>query len=386
MIISVLGSTGSVGCQTLEVAEALGYQVAGLAAGKNVDRLLSQIAAVKPRIVSVLDEATADLLKTKLRALGLTAPEIVYGQAGNALVATCSEAERVVAAISGFVGLPPVIAAIEAGKDVALANKETLVAAGPLVMAKVLENGVRLLPVDSEHAAIFQCLGGKPVGMHDRIWLTCSGGPFFGRSRDSLVDVKAADALKHPTWSMGAKITIDSATLMNKALEVVEAVHLFGAKPSQVNVIIHRSSIVHSMVSFADGSTLAQLGPPDMRLAIQQALTYPHVRENKLITPFNPTEPRYRELSFHDVDRSVFPAFDLVDEALAAGGWMPLVMNAANEAAVALFLAGKISFFGIYDAISRAMAAYRVTEDVDVTNPDAMMDLHHFVMRGVRPH
>lgn len=386
MILSVLGSTGSVGRQTLEVAEALGYEVAGLAAGKNVDLLLTQIVAVKPRIVSVFDEATADLLKTKLRGLPFEEPEIVYGQAGNKRVATHPAAERVVAAISGFVGLPPVMAAIEAGKDVALANKETLVAAGPLVMAKVKEKGVRLLPVDSEHAAIFQCLGGKPLGERDRIWLTCSGGPFFGRSRDSLRAVQAADALKHPTWAMGAKITIDSATLMNKALEVVEAVHLFGAEPAQVKVIIHRSSIIHSMVSFADGSTLAQLGMPDMRLAIQQALTYPQVCENKLVTPFDPSDPCCRELSFHDVDRSVFPALDLVDQALAAGGLMPLVMNAANEAAVALFLAGKLSFYGIYEAISRAMAAYRVTEDVDVTNPDAMMDLHHFVMRGVRPH
>jgi 1-deoxy-D-xylulose-5-phosphate reductoisomerase len=383
--IAVLGSTGSIGTQALDVIASLGYAATGLSAGKNIELLSEQIAAFQPQIVSVENEEKADELKKLLTARRIfPLPEIVYGETGVIKVAVQSSADRVLAAISGFAGMPPVLAAVRAGIDVALANKETLVSAGELVMAEAKAKNVAILPVDSEHAAIFQCLQGKTLSPEDKIFLTCSGGPFFGKRRQQLVDVSVEDALSHPTWNMGRKISIDSATLMNKALEVIEAVRLFAAKASQVDVVIHKESVIHSMVSFADRSVLAQLGLPDMRLAIFQALTYPETKRNDLLPVFDPFDPRASSLTFAPVDAETFPAIELAKEALSLGGLMPLVLNAANEAAVALFLEEKITFFQIYDIISRSLATYRVWSATTSVNPDDMMDLHRGVMEDIR--
>jgi len=353
--LAILGSTGSIGQNALAVvAEHPGeFQVVGLGAGKNLGVLVEQIKAVGPARVSVQDEVVAQELKRRLA--GQNAPEILVGQEGAVAVAAAPEVDLVVSAMVGAVGLRPTLAAITAGKTVALANKETLVAAGPLVMAAVAQNGATLIPVDSEHSAIFQAIAGHPREEVRRLWLTASGGPFRNRPKEDLAAVTPAQALKHPNWSMGAKITIDSATMMNKALEVIEASVLFGLPVSRIEVYIHPQSIIHSLVEFVDGSVLAQLGWPDMRLPIAYALTYPR----RLPLKGEPLDlGKVAQLTFERPDFERFPALRLGYAAAAAGGTMPAVLNAANEVAVAAFLEGRLSFPGIPRVVEETMAAH----------------------------
>ncbi len=353
--LAILGSTGSIGQNALAVVteHPQEFQIVGLAAGKNVGVLAEQIRMVRPPLVSVQDEAAARELKLALA--GDPPVEILTGPEGAMAVAANPEADLVVSAMVGAVGLKPTLAAVEAGKTVALANKETLVAAGSLVMAAVAANGATLLPVDSEHSAIFQALEGHRREEVRRLWLTASGGPFRTWSKEKLAAATPAQALKHPNWSMGAKITIDSATMMNKALEVIEASVLFGLPVSQVEVYIHPQSIIHSLVEFVDGSVLAQLGWPDMRLPIAYALTYPRR------LPLN-SEPldlgKVAQLTFERPDFERFPCLRLGYEAAKIGGTMPAVLNAANEVAVAAFLGGSLPFFGIPRVVEKTMAAH----------------------------
>jgi 1-deoxy-D-xylulose-5-phosphate reductoisomerase len=353
--LAILGSTGSIGQNALAVVaeHPQEFQVVGLAAGKNVKVLAEQIRTVRPAHVSVQDEAAARELKLALD--GHPPAEILVGSAGAVAVAAAPEADLVVSAMVGAVGLEPTLAAVEAGKTVALANKETLVAAGSLVMAAVAANGATLLPVDSEHSAIFQAMEGHRREDVRRLWLTASGGPFRTWPKEKLDTATPAQALKHPNWDMGAKITIDSATMMNKALEIIEASVLFGLPVSQVEVYIHPQSIIHSLVEFVDGSVLAQLGWPDMRLPIAYALTYPRR------LPLN-QEPldlgKVAQLTFERPDFTRFPSLRLGYEAAKIGGTMPAVLNAANEVAVAAFLAGRLSFPGISRVVEETMAAH----------------------------
>ena len=353
--LAILGSTGSIGQNALAVVaeHPQEFQVVGLAAGKNVGMLAEQIRAVRPARVSVQDEAVARNLRKSLADHPLV--EILVGPEGAVSVAAAPEADLVVSAMVGAVGLPPTLAAVEAGKTVALANKETLVAAGPLVMSAVVARGVALIPVDSEHSAIFQALEGQRRDEVRRLWLTASGGPFRTWPQEKLATATPAQALKHPNWDMGAKITIDSATMMNKALEVIEASVLFGLPVSQIEVFIHPQSIIHSLVEFVDGSVLAQLGWPDMRLPIAYALTYPRR------LPLN-SEPldlgKVAQLTFERPDFDRFPALRLGYEAAKIGGTMPAVLNAANEVAVAAFLDGRLPFPGIPRVVEETMAAH----------------------------
>ncbi len=353
--LAILGSTGSIGQNALAVVaeHPQEFQVVGLAAGKNVGMLAEQIRAVRPARVSVQDEAVARDLRESLAGHPLV--EILVGPEGAVSVASAPEADIVVSAMVGAVGLPPTLAAVEAGKTVALANKETLVAAGPLVMSAVVARGVALIPVDSEHSAIFQALEGQRLDEVRRLWLTASGGPFRTWPQEKLATATPAQALKHPNWDMGAKITIDSATMMNKALEVIEASVLFGLPVSQIEVFIHPQSIIHSLVEFVDGSVLAQLGWPDMRLPIAYALTYPRR------LPLN-SEPldlgKVAQLTFERPDFDRFPALRLGYEAAKIGGTMPAVLNAANEVAVAAFLDGRLPFPGIPRVVEETMAAH----------------------------
>jgi 1-deoxy-D-xylulose-5-phosphate reductoisomerase len=353
--LAILGSTGSIGQNALAVVaeHPQEFQVVGLAAGKNVAVLAEQIRAVRPAQVSVQDEAAARELKVALN--GHPPAEILIGPEGVVAVAAAPEADLVVSAMVGAVGLPPTLAAVEAGKTVALANKETLVAAGSLVMAAVAANGATLLPVDSEHSAIFQSLEGHRREDVRRLWLTASGGPFRTWPKEKLDAATPAQALKHPNWSMGAKITIDSATMMNKALEVIEASVLFGLPASQVEVYIHPQSIIHSLVEFVDGSVLAQLGWPDMRLPIAYALTYPR----RLPLKQEPLDlGKVAQLTFERPDFTRFPSLRLGYEAASIGGTMPAVLNAANEVAVAAFLEGRLPFPGIPRVVKETMAAH----------------------------
>jgi 1-deoxy-D-xylulose-5-phosphate reductoisomerase len=353
--LSILGSTGSIGQNALAVAaeHPQEFQVVGLAAGKNVGVLAAQIREFRPRWVSVQDEAAARDLRQLLA--DFPSLEILVGPEGALAVAAAPEADLVVSAMVGAVGLEPTLAAIEAGKTVALANKETLVAAGSLVMAAVAKSGAALIPVDSEHSAIFQALEGQRRDAVRRLWLTASGGPFRTWPPEKLAAATPAQALKHPNWTMGAKITIDSATMMNKALEVIEAGVLFDLPVSRVEVMVHPQSIIHSLVEFVDGSVLAQLGWPDMRLPIAYALSYPRR------LPLN-SEPldlgKVAQLSFERPDLERFPALRLGYEAADLGGTMPAVLNAANEMAVAAFLEGRLSFPGIPRVVEETMAAH----------------------------
>ncbi len=354
--LAILGSTGSIGHSTLAVvAEHPGeFQVTGLAAGQNVQLLADQVKQFHPAVVSVQDEAGAAGLRALLPGAG--APEILTGPGGVLQVATASGADMVVSALVGAVGLSPTLAAIEAGIPVALANKETLVAAGPLVMAAARARGVPLIPVDSEHSAIFQALQGQRPEDIRRLWLTASGGPFRSWEAERLQEVTAAQALKHPNWSMGPKITIDSATMMNKALEVIEASVLFDLPADQIGVYIHPQSIVHSLVEFVDGSVLAQLGVPDMRLPIAYALAYP--RRLPLNSP--PLDLcQVARLTFEPPDLTRFPGLALGYAAARSGGTMPAVLNAANEMAVAAFLQGRIKFLDIPRVVEAAMNAHQ---------------------------
>ncbi len=358
--LSILGSTGSIGRSTLAVVAEYPdkFAVVGLAAGKNVELLAEQVARFRPALVSVQDEAGA----ARLRELVAPGPEILVGRAGALAVATAS-VELVVSAMVGAVGLEPTLAAIRAGLPVALANKETLVAAGPLVMTLARERGVPLVPVDSEHSAIFQALQGQRRADIRRLWLTASGGPFRSWEADRLERATAAQALKHPNWSMGAKITIDSATLMNKALEVIEASVLFGLPVDQIGVYVHPQSIVHSLVEFVDGSVIAQLGVPDMRLPIAYALNYP--RRLPLNSP--PLDLcRIARLTFETPDQTRFPALALGYAAARTGGTMPAVLSAANEVAVAAFLDGRLRFPEIPRVVARTMEAHEACELTDL--------------------
>lgn len=351
--IAVLGSTGSIGCQTLDVIEnfADAFEITGLAAGTNLARLAGQVEKHKPRIVSIGRQEDIPKFRT------MVSPEVklVAGIEGMTEVAVHQQVDMVVTSITGTLGLVPTVAAIKSGKDIALANKETLVAAGELVMSLVKERGVRMLPVDSEHSAIFQCLAGDQKNEIRRIILTASGGPFRHKTREELQTVTVEDALKHPNWSMGQKITVDSATLMNKGLEVIEARWLFDTGFDKIDVVVHPQSIIHSMVEFPDGSVIAQLGTPDMRMPIQYALTYPERWSNdypKL------DFPALANLTFEPPRMDEFPCLALAYAAGRQGGTMPAVMNAANEQAVAMFLNRQIGFADIPAIIERVMASH----------------------------
>ena len=355
--ISVLGSTGSIGRQTLDVAAKLGTRVVCLAAGQNLDRMEAQCRQFHPRLAVMATREAAAALKLRL---GDCAIEIMYGMQGLLAAATLPEADAVVTAVVGMLGLRPTLAAIDAGKRICLANKETLVCAGELVMARAREKGAEIIPVDSEHSAIFQCLMGQPKNRVRRLLVTCSGGPFYGMTPDELKNVTKHDALCHPNWTMGPKITIDCATLMNKGLELIEAMRLYGLPLSQVEAVIHRQSIVHSLVEFCDGAVLAQLGTPDMRLPIQLALTYP----DRLPSPAPDLDLlTCRPLTFDAPDEAAFPCLRLAKQAAAQGGCACAALNGANEAAVALFLEEKIGFYDIPRLVEAALAQAPGTKD-----------------------
>jgi 1-deoxy-D-xylulose-5-phosphate reductoisomerase len=348
--ISILGSTGSIGRQTLDIVDHLGIRVAALSAGSNVERMAQQCRKYQPLLAVMASEAGAQQLKSLISDLNI---RVMWGEDGLIAAATIAEAECVITAVVGMVGLKPTLAAIQAGKRIGLANKETLVCAGELVMAEADKYGAEIVPVDSEHSAIFQCLMGMQRKEElKRIILTCSGGPFYGMTREELGKVTKADALRHPNWKMGAKITIDCATLMNKGLEVIEAMRLYRMPLEGVDVVIHRQSIVHSMVEFADGAVMAQMGSPDMRLPIQLAMTYPQ----RVATPVAPLDLlTCGDLSFAAPDVEAFPCLSLARECAKKGGTACPVMNGANEEAVAMFLNDEISFYDIYHLVKRAV-------------------------------
>lgn len=338
--ISVLGSTGSIGCNTLKVAEHLGdIRVVAMAAGRNMKKFAEQIAAFRPELVSCDDQYCAEELERELHALNAAVPKIELNEKGLIAVATHSDAEIVVSATVGAVGFVPTLHAIEAGKRIALANKETLVMAGELMTAAAARSGAEILPVDSEHNAIHQCLRGESVKEVKRLILTASGGPFRNKSKDEIAAATRDEALAHPNWKMGEKISIDSATLMNKGLEVIEARWLFGFDADQISVIVHPQSVVHSMVEMIDGSIIAQLGVTDMKHAIQYALTYPERQEN-CVPPLDLAT--LKRLDFEDPDLDRFPCLALAYSALRTGGTMPAVLSAANEVSVQAFLDGEI--------------------------------------------
>jgi len=356
--LSVIGSTGSIGVQTLQVAAERGYRVAGLAAGRSADALEQQILQVKPRVAALYDEAAGKALAQKLK--GVCDTQILWGEEGVCAVAALEECDLVLNAAVGISGLRPTVAAITAGKTLALANKESLVCAGAIVNALAAEKGVSIIPVDSEHSAIFQCLQGSHDGEVERLILTASGGPFFGKKAEEIENMGPEQALKHPSWSMGAKITVDSSTMMNKGFEMIEALYLFHVRPEQIDVVVHRESIVHSLVEFRDGSVLAQLSPPDMRLPIQYAVDYP-VRQYAPRKRLN--LPALAKLTFFSPDEETFPAMKLCREVMERGGNLGAAVNGANEVAVAAFLAGKIPFGKIYPTVERAAHAVPFLQD-----------------------
>ena len=348
--VSVLGSTGSIGRQSLEIISHLGLQVAALTAGSRVELMAQQCRQFRPKLAVMATEEAAMALKEQLSDMNM---EFAWGEMGLILAATMAEADCVITAVVGMVGLKPTLAAIRAGKRIGLANKETLVCAGELVMAEAERYGTQIVPVDSEHSAIFQCLMGCGDAKEVRkIVLTCSGGPFYGMTREQLKTVTKADALKHPNWDMGAKITIDSATLMNKGLEVIEAMRLYRVPLEKIEVVIHRQSIVHSLVEFVDGAMMAQLGAPDMRLPIQLAMTYPR-REDCPVEQLNLA--KCGTLTFAEPDLDVFPCLALAMRCGAMGGTACPAMNGANEEAVAMFLRDEIGFYDIYDRVAYAV-------------------------------
>ena len=350
--ISILGSTGSIGRQSLDVIEKLeGIKVVALTAGTSVDMMADQCRKFVPELAVMASEEAAKKLAAEISDLPT---RISWGEQGLIEAAELPAADCVITAVVGMVGLKPTLAAIRAGKRIGLANKETLVCAGEIVMREAKAHGVEIIPVDSEHSAIFQCLMGNVAhGQIEKIILTCSGGPFFGKTREELKNVTRADALKHPNWKMGAKITIDCSTLMNKGLEVIEAMRLYDLPLEQVQVLIHRQSIVHSMVEYVDGAVMAQLGAPDMRLPIQLALTYPA----RVACPVDKLDLTAAPLAFSHPDLESFPCLRLAMEAAKQGGTACPVMNGANEVAVALFLEDKIGFYDIYDLVKGAMDA-----------------------------
>lgn len=353
--IAILGSTGSIGCNTLRVVESLGsesFRVVALGAGNNVETLADQVARHLPEVVSVATEEAAHDLRARLFERNIDLPRIVLGEEGLVDVATHEQADCVVSATVGAVGFVPTLRALEAGKRVALANKETLVMAGELMTRAAKQSGAELLPVDSEHNALHQCLKGEHYHEVRRIVLTASGGPFRTKTVTEMQSASVSDALRHPTWNMGAKITIDSATLMNKGLEVIEAHWLFGFSADQIGILVHPESVVHSMIELVDGSVIAQLGITDMRHAIQYALTYPE-RHSCELPPLNLTA--LATLNFEAPDRERFPCIDLAYRALRTGGTLPAALNAANEEAVKAFIEERIRLTDIPKVIERVM-------------------------------
>jgi 1-deoxy-D-xylulose-5-phosphate reductoisomerase len=356
--IGILGSTGSIGTQTLQIVrDNKDIQVLALAAGSNVDLLEKQIREFQPELACLWQEDRAEELRQRVKDLPV---RVVSGMDGMLEIAVLPGIEILVTAVVGMIGIRPTIAAIEAGKDIALANKETLVTAGHLIMPLAKEKGVQILPVDSEHSAIFQCLHGEKHRQVEKILVTASGGPFRGRTREQLKNVQVEDALKHPNWSMGRKITIDSATLVNKGLEVMEARWLFDVDFDQIEVVVQPQSIIHSMVQFQDGAVMAQLGTPDMRLPIQYALYYPdrfYLNDERL------DFAKIGSISFEAPDMEVFRGLALAYEAGRKGGSMPTAFNAANEKAVAMFLDRKIDFLSIWDIIEYCMKEHQYIEN-----------------------
>ena len=350
--ISVLGSTGSIGRQTLDVANRLGLSVCALTAGSHVDRMAEQCRAFRPKLAVMATQELAEQLAQRLADLPI---EIRFGADGLLAAASMPEADTVITAVVGMVGLEPTLAAIQAGKRIGLANKETLVCAGELVMHAAEQYGAEIIPVDSEHSAIFQCLAGcRDRSQIRRLILTCSGGPFYGKRREALAYVTRADALRHPNWRMGPKITVDCATLMNKGLELMEAMHLYRLPAEQVDIVIHRQSVVHSLVEYRDGAILAQLGSLDMRLPIQLALTWPDrvpcpAPELDLLT--------CGPLTYDRPDLETFPCLKLAIEAAKAGGTAGAVLSGANEVAVGLYLLDQVGFYDIYNLVKQAMDA-----------------------------
>lgn len=365
----LLGSTGSIGTQALDVAELSGYRLLGMAVGSRIDAFETQLRKFRPKYAAVYDEKAAADLKVRIADTDIT---VLSGMDGLCALASLPEADMVLNAVVGMVGLLPTLAAIEAGHDVALANKETLVAGGAFVYEALARKGVRLLPVDSEHSAIFQCLQGAPEkDALSRIILTASGGPFFGKTQKELENITPADALKHPNWDMGAKITIDSATMMNKGLEIIEASWLFDLPEDKIDVVVHRESIIHSLIEYTDRAVIAELGVPDMRVPIQYALTYP----KRLPSPVKRLNLEdWATLTFYKPDDENFPAMQVCREAIRRGGAYPAAVNAANEAAVALFLKGKLSFLDITRRVSAildlALPAPQSVQDILATDRD----------------
>lgn len=359
--IAILGSTGSIGTQTLEVVRYnKDIQVTALAAGGNVTLMEEQIREFKPKLACLWDREKAEQLRTAVADLDV---KVASGMEGLMEAATAEETDLVVTAVVGMIGIRPTIAAMEAGKDIALANKETLVTAGHIIMPLAAEKGVKLLPVDSEHSAIFQCLQGAAGNTLHKILLTASGGPFRGFTRDQLAKVRLEDALKHPNWSMGHKITIDSSTMVNKGLEVMEAHWLFGVEMDQVQVVVQPASVIHSMVEFEDGAVIAQLGTPDMKLPIQYALYYP---ERRFLPGDRLDFTKLSQIAFEVPDMDTFRGLKLAYDAGRRGGTLPTVFNAANEMAVAMFLERKISYLTIVDMIEGAMEHHCVKPAPDV--------------------
>lgn len=364
--LTILGSTGSIGTQALDVVTKRGYEVVALTASKNVSEIEKQIRQYKPVYAAMADEKAAAELKI---AVADTDTKILSGMEGVCECAALAQADTVLNSVVGIAGLRPTLCAIEQGKNIALANKETLVAGGELVMKRAKEKGVAILPVDSEHSAIFQCLQGMNKKEELKsIILTASGGPFFGKTKDELKDVTVAQALKHPNWSMGAKITVDSATMMNKGLELIEAVWLFDIDPSKVDIVVHRESIIHSLIEYNDNSVIAQLGVPDMRIPIQYALTYPERFESP-VKKLNLWE--HPNLTFYKPDYDTFRCIGLCREAITKGGLYPCIANGANEMANELFREGKIGFLEIADMVSLAMEK---AKNITGGNLDAILD------------
>lgn len=358
--VSILGSTGSIGRQSIAAAEHLGLPVAALTANRKTDMLEQQARRLKPEFVAVYDEKAAAQLKISLADTGI---RVGSGMEGLIEAATIDAADCVVTAVSGSVGLKPTLAAIDAKKRIALANKETLVCAGEIVMPRAAETGAEIVPVDSEHSAIFQCLMGRKKGELKKILLTGSGGPFRGKSRAELEDVTPEQAVKHPNWSMGAKISVDSATMMNKGLEFIEAMHLFGVTPDDIQVVVHPQSIIHSMVELVDGTVIAQLGVPDMGLPIQLAMTYPE----RVDSPFERLDfATMRDLTFEAPDFEKTPCLKLAMDCAREGGTAPCIMSAANEVAVSMFLNHKLGYNRIYDCALAVVESIDIVKDPDL--------------------
>ena len=358
--VSILGSTGSIGRQSIAAAEHLGLPVVALTANSKVEMVEQQARKLKPRFVAIHNEEAAKELKTRLADTNI---EVGSGMEGLIKAATMEETECVVTAVSGSVGLKPTLAAIDAKKRIALANKETLVCAGEIVMPRAKEKGAEIVPVDSEHSAIFQCLMGRKPGELKKILLTGSGGPFRGKNRSELENVTPEEAVRHPNWSMGAKISVDSATMMNKGLEFIEAMHLFGVSPDDIQVVVHPQSIIHSMVELVDGTVIAQMGVPDMGLPIQLAMTYP----DRTDSPFKRLDfADMKDMTFEAPDFEKTPCLKLAMDCARIGGTAPCIMSAANEVAVALFLGHRLGYNQIYECAYEAVNSIEIVKNPDL--------------------